>query len=95
MHQPANDPRPPETRDVRLKRLRHQSWRRGTREMDLILGQFADTQLGELKADDLDGYEALMEENDWDLYYWVTGARETPALHAHLVDRIGAFHGMR
>ena len=95
MIEPANDPRPPESPDIRLKRLRHQSWRRGTREMDLILGRFADAELAALAGADLDAYESLMQENDWDLYYWVTGARESPPDHAPLVARIARFHEMR
>jgi len=95
MTEPANDTRPPEPPETRLKRLRHQSWRRGTREMDLILGRFADTQLAALSETDLAGYEALMQENDWDLYYWVTGARAAPEAHSTLIARIAAFHAMR
>ncbi len=53
---------------VRLRRLRMRAWRRGTREMDLILGPFADTALAGLSAGDLDVFEALLDENDHDLY---------------------------
>ena len=86
-----------ETRDTRLKRLRLRSWRRGTKEMDLILGGFADAGLAGLAGLDdpeLDAYEALLEENDWDLYYWITGAREAPAAHAPLIRRLALFHKM-
>ncbi|MDH3668777.1 MAG: succinate dehydrogenase assembly factor 2 [Paracoccaceae bacterium] len=75
-----------EDRETRLKRLRIRSWRRGTREMDLILGPFADTRLAELNEAALDAYEQLLEENDWDIYYWITGARPVPEAHAGLVD---------
>ena len=95
MTEPANDPRPPEPREIRLKRLGHQCWRRGTREMDLILGRFADAELAALAPGEIDALEALMDENDWDLYYWITGARQSPAAHAALVARIAAFHAMR
>jgi succinate dehydrogenase flavin-adding protein (antitoxin of CptAB toxin-antitoxin module) len=30
----------------------------------------------------------LLEENDWDLYYWVTGAREVPERHRGLIERL-------
>ena len=72
----------------RLKRLRLRSWRRGTKEMDLILGPFADGHLAQQDAATLDAYERLLEENDWDLYYWITGARPIPAAHAELVAMI-------
>jgi antitoxin CptB len=89
----ANTPAAPEPREIRLKRLRLRSWRRGTREMDLILGRFADARLEAMSENALDAYEALLEEPDWDIYYWVTGARETPAPHAALVGEIAAFFG--
>lgn len=73
---------------LRLKRLRMRSWRRGTREMDLILGRFADTALAGLGQDELRAYEDLLAENDHDLYAWVSGAAPPPARFAPLVARI-------
>ena len=84
-----------ETRETRIKRLHMRSWRRGIKEMDLILGRFADAELAGLDAATLDAYEALLEENDWDLYYWVTGAREAPGTHAPLIRRLAVFHKIR
>ena len=81
-----------ETHEIRIKRLRMRSWRRGIKEMDLILGGFADARLAGLDGATLDAYEALLEENDWDLYYWVTGAREAPGTHAPLIRRLSLFH---
>lgn len=69
------------TEDTRIKRLRMRSWRRGTKEMDLILGPFADQRLAGLEAALLDRYEALLEENDQDLYAWILArinGREAP-----------------
>ncbi|WP_246175155.1 succinate dehydrogenase assembly factor 2 [Paracoccus limosus] len=57
--------------EARFKRLRMRSWRRGTKEMDLILGPFSDSQLGALSAGELDLYEQLLDENDQDLYLWI------------------------
>ena len=81
-----------ETRETRIKRLRMRSWRRGIKEMDLILGGFADAELAGLDGATLDAYERLLEENDWDLYYWVTGARAAPGTHAPLIRRLSLFH---
>ncbi|MEM1344038.1 MAG: succinate dehydrogenase assembly factor 2 [Pseudomonadota bacterium] len=92
---PANTPRAPESSETRLKRLKLRSWRRGTREMDLIFGRWFDAEATVLSEADLDAYERLMEENDWDLYYWITGARETPERAVPLVERIARFHEMR
>ena len=49
------------------------------REMDLILGQFADAHIDTLSDDELDQYEALMEALDRDLLKWVTGEAAVPA----------------
>lgn len=79
-------------REARLKRLRMRSWRRGTREMDLILGPFADAELAGMDGDQLDAYERLIDENDQDLYPWVTarlrGAPGGPDRHSRILDRI-------
>jgi antitoxin CptB len=76
--------------DVRLKRLRIRSWRRGTKEMDLILGGFCDTELAGLPEADIALYEELLEENDHDLYRWVTGQAPAPDRFADLLERIAA-----
>ncbi|MEM9145868.1 MAG: succinate dehydrogenase assembly factor 2 [Pseudomonadota bacterium] len=89
---PADDPTP-EAPEIRLKRLGLRSWRRGTREMDLIFGRWFDAEGAALSPAELDAYEALLEENDWDLYYWVSGAQPCPAPKAPLIARIAAFHG--
>lgn len=64
----------------RLKRLRMRAWRRGTREMDLILGPFADEVLPVLDMAEVEVFEALLAENDHDLYGWlsarITGSAE-------------------
>lgn len=79
--------------DARLKRLAMRSWRRGTKEMDLILGPFADTELAGMAGPDLELYEALLEENDHDLYGWITarvagGGEPGPGPLAPLLARI-------
>jgi antitoxin CptB len=64
--------------EVRRKRLRFRSWHRGTREVDLLLGPFADRHLPELTPRQLDRYEALLGENDATLYDWITGRVRPP-----------------
>ena len=65
-------------RETRLKRLKIRSWRRGTKEMDLILGKFADEELAGLSPEDLDAHEVMMAEHDQDLYKWISGQAEVP-----------------
>ena len=76
--------------DPRLKRLRIRSWRRGIREMDLILGTWSDRHLTDLGPSELDLYESLLSENDHDLYGWFSGRSETPEAFRGLVARIAA-----
>ena len=67
------------TNDIRRReRLRFRSWHRGTREMDLLLGSFADANLPTLTTDELEQYEAMLTQNDPDLYAWITGAESVP-----------------
>ncbi|WP_151718056.1 succinate dehydrogenase assembly factor 2 [Gemmobacter serpentinus] len=80
-----------ETQEARLKRMRMRSWRRGTKEMDLVLGPWADAQLAQMDEATLVTYDALLEENDQDLLPWVLGQRPAPAALAGLIAEIGAF----
>ena len=78
--------------ELRLRRLRMRSWRRGMKEMDLILGPFADGPLAGLDEARMGEYEMLMDENDQDLYRWITarldGRPEGPAVLGPLLDLI-------
>lgn len=78
--------------ESRRKRLRFRSWHRGTREMDLIMGSFADAGTPEFDAALLDQYEALLELSDPDLYNWITGKEPVPAEHdTEVMRRLVAF----
>ena len=83
-----------EAPEARFRRLRMRSWRRGMKEMDLILGRFADEELAELSADDVALYDTLLSENDQDLYDWVSGRETAPLVYLPLVARI-AGHARR
>jgi antitoxin CptB len=61
------------------KRLIFRSWHRGTREMDLIMGSFADKYLPDYDLNKLQQYEAILEVNDPDLYSWFSKQQEAPA----------------
>ena len=74
--------------EIRRKRLRFRSWHRGTREVDLLLGPFADRHLPELTPRQLDRYEALLGENDANLYDWITGRAPPPPDHDSDVLRL-------
>lgn len=63
---------------MRRRRLRYRAWHRGTKEMDLVLGPFADAHLDGFGAAELDRLEALMDEEDTDLLSWVMGLEPVP-----------------
>jgi antitoxin CptB len=59
--------------EIRIKRLRYQSWHRGWKETDLILGRFADDNLPKMSSETLDVFERLLAENDADIWDWLVG----------------------
>jgi antitoxin CptB len=65
--------------DVRRRRLLFRAWHRGMREVDLIMGGFADICVAELTDAELDQFERLLEVPDPDLLAWVTGEGTVPA----------------
>lgn len=90
----------PETQEIRLRRLKLRSWRRGMKEMDLILGHFADGPLADLSSQQLDDYEAMMNENDQDLYLWITarvngGPDQGPKALSPVLDLVADYAGRR
>jgi antitoxin CptB len=78
--------------DDRRKRLLFRCWHRGTREMDLILGRFADAEIASLKDDELAQLEHLIEVPDPDLYAALSGdVPLAPEYASSLFDRIKSF----
>ncbi len=63
---------------IRRRRLRYRAWHRGTREMDLVLGPFADAHVDALDGPELDRLEALLDEEDTDLLKWVMSQEPAP-----------------
>ena len=79
--------------DTRRRRLRFRAWHRGTREMDLLMGRFADSELGTLPEAEVDQLELLMEAPDRDVFSWLTGELELPGnFDTAVFRRIQAFH---
>jgi antitoxin CptB len=78
--------------DPRRRRLLFHAWHRGTREMDLLMGRFADAEIGTLPEARLDEFEALMQVPDPDLFEWITGRKPVPANYDNeLVRHLVAF----
>jgi antitoxin CptB len=77
---------------IRRRRLRYRAWHRGTREMDLMLGPFADAHVEALEGEELDRLEALMDEEDTDLLNWVMNYEPAPTCaDTELLGRIIAY----
>ena len=77
-----------------LKKLKYMSWHRGMRENDLLLGPFADAVLPTLTHDGLKAYQVLLNQDDADLFAWITGQEPVPAEYS-LIRRIQEFHKCR
>jgi antitoxin CptB len=79
--------------DPRRRKLLFRAWHRGMREMDLIMGRFADAEIGTMGDDDLAEFERLIEAQDRDLLSWITGEAPTPENYVSPVfARLKAFH---
>ncbi len=71
--------------DERLKRLLYQSFHRGCKETDAILGGFARQNLNSFSDEELDMYEKFINEDDWDIYAWLVGKIPFPSEHENRV----------
>jgi antitoxin CptB len=75
------------------KKALFRAWHRGTKEMDLLLGTFADAHLATLSDADFADFEQLMEVPDRDLFAWIIEREETPGNYDTAVFRqVKAFH---
>ena len=74
--------------DIRVKRLKIRSWRRGTKEMDLFFGHYADAYLPTMTEVELNAFEALLAEEDPIITNWVMGNSEMPEMHSDLIKKM-------
>ena len=79
--------------DVRRRKLLFRAWRRGVREIDLIVGRFADVYIDKFDEPGLDDFERLIEVPNAELYAWVVGDTAIPPNHDSAVLRqLISFH---
>ncbi|KAI9468092.1 MAG: Flavinator of succinate dehydrogenase-domain-containing protein [Benjaminiella poitrasii] len=71
-------PRPNESTENKRRRLTYQSRKRGILETDLLLSTFAKTWLPTFDKDQLEEYDRLLDEPDWDIFYWATHKKPVP-----------------
>ncbi|MEW9918868.1 succinate dehydrogenase assembly factor 2 [Marimonas sp. MJW-29] len=81
-----------EPREHTLKRLQMRSMRRGIKEMDLILSAYAAARLAQMDDATLGLYDLLLNENDHDLYQWVTGQVAPPDRFAAMIADVQALY---
>ena len=83
-HEPSIPPyveRDQENTNVKRARLIYQSRKRGMLENGLLLSTFAKKYLNDFDDKQLQLYDRLINlpSNDWDIFYWATGAKPTPS----------------
>lgn len=78
--------------DEKRRKLNFRAWRRGFREMDLIMGQFADQHIETMSEQELQEFERLLATPDWEVYAWIVGNKPVPPNYAGpVLDRLLSF----
>ena len=77
--------------EIKRKKLKMRSMRRGIKEMDLILKNFAELRLNLMSDPELENFENLLCENDQDLYQWSTGQVNPKQEFVDLIQEIKTF----
>jgi antitoxin CptB len=65
--------------DERRRRILFRAWRRGVREMDLVMGRFADAHLPTMNEDELAEFERLLDVPDPQALAWIAGGEDPPS----------------
>jgi antitoxin CptB len=79
--------------DPRRRRVLYRCWHRGMREVDILIGKFADAHIAVLDDGELDDLEALMEAPDRDIFAWLIDEHEVPvAFNTPLFRKLKQFH---
>ncbi|MCB1517942.1 MAG: succinate dehydrogenase assembly factor 2 [Hyphomicrobiaceae bacterium] len=82
-----------ESLETRRRRLAYRAAHRGTKELDLILGGYAERHLPSLGEKALDDFETLLESDETELQAWLIGTRTPPgSANPELISAIAADH---
>ena len=83
------------TEPARRRRAVYRARYRGTKELDFLLGRFADARVDAMSVDDLTAFEELLALPDPDLQHWIMyGIGFEGSALADLLNDIRAFHGL-
>ena len=78
--------------DARRRKLFFRASRRGFKEMDLLMGEFAGARLEGMTPDELDEFERLLDMPDQDVYGWIIGREEEPSnASGSVLEQLKAF----
>lgn len=78
---------------IRRRKLKFRAWHRGMREVDLLLGRFADAHVDAMSESFLADFEALLDLPDPEILGWITGEFTVPPEHdTPFVRQLIAFH---
>jgi antitoxin CptB len=81
--------------DLRRRRAAYRAAHRGTKEMDWLLGRYADRHLAAMSETDLALFERLIALPDPELQGWLmTGEVSATNDLSGLVESIRAYHGL-
>lgn len=69
---------PEDNISITRKRLIFRSWHRGTREIDLLLGKFAEAHIPQFDEAQLAAYDRFLNNSDPDIFNWITGQEPVP-----------------
>ena len=79
--------------EIRRKRIRVRAWRRGMREMDILMGGFVNARIDTLDDQEIAELEILLDQPDAEVFGWISGvASPPPERDTALLRKIVAFH---
>jgi antitoxin CptB len=79
--------------DAKRKRLIYRSKYRGTKELDLFFGPFAEAHLDGFNSEELDEYERILETSEPVLFDWISGRAQPPSnMHGPVMEKVLSFN---
>ncbi len=81
--------------EVRRRRAAWRAGHRGTKELDLLVGRFAEARLPGMAAADLERFERFLAVTDPEIQSWLLGPSPSDELEfADVIADIRGFHGL-
>lgn len=75
-----------------IKELLYKSWYRGCKETDILIGNYVRSNAESMEKPEIEDLKKLMEENDYDIYNWITGTQEAPRHLKNLISKMSQFN---